>query len=139
MQRGTFCAVGYDEVIQGDASTFQYIREVEKISKLAHGVKQNKILAAIPHTKELQHERAIVPPQTLNSVFSTKCKHCVKPLHRDPKLVEPRCLSCEVTVIVIAPVQGDTVKAYLDKGAVVRHCQSIAVCLAKDTPITKEK
>jgi hypothetical protein len=61
VQRGTFCVVRYDEVIQGDAVTFQYIQEVEKISKFVHGVKRNKILATIPYSKELQLERAMFP------------------------------------------------------------------------------
>ncbi len=93
---------------------------------------------AIPHSKEPQHERAVILLQTLNSVFGAKSQHLVKPLHKNPKILKPCQLGCKFTIIVIAPVQGAAVKAYLNKEAVVCHRQSIAVCLAKQTPIDEE-
>ena len=93
----------------------------------------------MPHSKELQHERAAILLQTLNSVFGAKCQHHVKPLHKDPKVLEPRCLGCKVTAVVIASVQGAAVKAYHDKEVTVQHRQSITVHLAEETPIAEEK
>ncbi len=91
----------------------------------------------MPHSKELQHERAAILLQTLNSVFGAKCQHRFKPLHKDPKVLEPCCLGREVTIVVIAPVQGAAAKAYLDKEVVIHHHQSIAVCLAKKTQMLR--
>ncbi len=68
-----------------------------------------------------------------------KLQYHVKPLHKDPKFVEPCCLGCKVTVVVIAPVQGASLMTYLNKEVVVHHRQSIAVRLAEETPIAKEK
>ncbi len=58
----TFPCGRYDKVVKSDAVTFQYIREVEDVSELAHDVEQNKVFAAIPHAKELRHEGTIVLP-----------------------------------------------------------------------------
>jgi hypothetical protein len=112
---------------------------VENVSELAHDVQQNKVLAAIPCTKELQHEGMIVLPQTLNTVFGMKWEYHIELVHKKSKVVEPRCFGCKVTIVIIAPVQGAAIKAYLDKEFFVCHCQVITVRLAKKTPIAKEK
>jgi hypothetical protein len=48
MQRGPFCAVGYDEVLQSDTVTCRYIGEVKDVSELAHHIQQNKVLSQYP-------------------------------------------------------------------------------------------
>jgi hypothetical protein len=83
--------------------------------ELVHNVQQNKVLATIPRSKEFQHERLIILLQTLNTIFGAKGEYHVELLHKNPKVVEPRCLGHKVTVVIIAPVQGAAVKAYLDK------------------------
>jgi hypothetical protein len=75
----------------------------------------------------------------VNSVFGAKREYNVELMHKDPKVVEAHCLGCKVTVVIIAPVQGAAIKAYLDKEFAVRHCQGISVCLAKEAQIAKEK
>jgi hypothetical protein len=68
-----------------------------------------------------------------------KREYNVELMHKNPKVVEPLCLGCKVTIVVIAPVQGAAIKAYLDEEVVICHCQGIVVCLAKEAPIAEEK
>ena len=95
---------------------------MDEVVEAADNVEGCQIIAALPHTEKLQHERAVVFPCAVDLILSAKSQTSINQMCNIPRVVKPGSLSGKVTVILVVPIQWATVKAYFNQKGLKCHC-----------------